>query len=277
MRHEDFMRFAEERHRVYLRRQAGENNLTDDPILQKFRFCNIYRELDKVTSWLSENWRDPHQDNPDLWFAFVVARHMNNIPFLSDMEEPPLPWRPGKFKAYAAERAAAGLQIFGGAYMIGTRHTGSKADYLADMVFTPLWEQRERIRPLPGDTLNSFHMMLGQFYGLASFMSAQVVADIKYTEPLLSSPDWHTFAASGPGSRRGLNRVLELPVKRPWSEEDFRLRLSDLRQAILPRFAALGWEQPHAQDVQNMLCEFDKYERVRLGEGRPKQLFRSGG
>ena len=31
--------------------------------------------------------------------------------------------------------------------------------------------------------------------------------------------------------------------------------------------------EPHAQDVQNMLCEYDKLQRVRLGEGRPKQLF----
>ena len=201
---------------------------------------------------------------------------MNNIPFLADMEEPPLPWRPGRFKAYAAERAAAGLQIFGGAYMIGTRHTGSKADYLADMVFTPLWEQRDRIRPLPGDTLNSFHMMLGQFYGLASFMSAQVIADIKYTEPLLSAPDWHTFAASGPGSRRGLNRVYDRPINKPWKEEDFRFRLLDLREKVIPRFAELGWEIPCGQNIQNMLCELDKYKRAELNEGRPKQLFRSG-
>lgn len=28
-----------------------------------------------------------------------------------------------------------------------------------------------------------------------------------------------------------------------------------------------------AQDIQNCLCEFDKYERVRLGEGAPKQRY----
>jgi hypothetical protein len=31
--------------------------------------------------------------------------------------------------------------------------------------------------------------------------------------------------------------------------------------------------QLHAQDLQNCLCEFDKYERVRLGEGRPKAKY----
>jgi hypothetical protein len=274
VRVDDVFEFAKERHSIYLRRAAGVTPLTTDPILAKYRFCNIYRELDTVTDWLRRSWREPHADDPDLWFAFVVARHMNNIDFMEGMDGPPLPWEPERFKRYAARRQRAGLKVFSAAYMIGTRHTGSKTDYLADMVFTPLWEQRERIRPLPGDTLNSFHMMLGQFYGLASFMAAQVVADIKYTEPLLSAADWQSFAASGPGSRRGLNRVLGRPVRSPWSEDDWRLRLGDLRAELLPRFLALGWELPHAQDVQNTLCEFDKMERARLGEGRPKQIFR---
>ena len=29
----------------------------------------------------------------------------------------------------------------------------------------------------------------------------------------------------------------------------------------------------HAQALQNCLCEFDKYERVRLGEGRPRNNY----
>lgn len=275
MRVDEVFEFAKERHSIYLRRAAGQASpFTTDPILAKYRFCNIYRELDTVTDWLRRSWREPHADDPDLWFAFVVARHMNNIPFMEGMDGPPLPWDPARFKRYAARRQCAGEKVFSAAYMIGTRHKGSKTDYLADMVFSPLWEQRDWIRPLPGSTLNSFHMMLGQFYGLASFMSAQVVADIKYTEPLKSASDWHTFAASGPGSRRGLNRVLGRPVRSPWSEDEWRLRLAELRTELLPRFRAEGWEEPHAQDVQNTLCEFDKMERARLGEGRPKQIFR---
>jgi hypothetical protein len=27
-------------------------------------------------------------------------------------------------------------------------------------------------------------------------------------------------------------------------------------------------------DIQNCLCEFDKYERVRLGEGRPRSYYK---
>ena len=35
----------------------------------------------------------------------------------------------------------------------------------------------------------------------------------------------------------------------------------------------IGLGDLHAADLQNCLCEFDKMERVRLGEGKPKRRF----
>jgi hypothetical protein len=66
--------------------------------------------------------------------------------------------------------------------------------------------ERKNMRPQTGDTLESTTTADG-FDGLGSFIAAQVVADLKYIEPLNKRFDWQTFAASGPGSRRGLNRV----------------------------------------------------------------------
>ncbi len=141
-------------------------------------------------------------------------------------------------------------------------------------MFSSLWERRETLRPRPGDTLNSSHMTLGQLFGLGSFMAGQVVADLRYVEPLRSASDWETFACSGPGSRRGLNRALGRLVQSPWTEEEWRLEAERLRVWFngewIDRF---GLERLHGQDLQNALCEWDKYERVRLGEGRPRARF----
>jgi hypothetical protein len=42
--------FVRERHNIYLRRKAGKPKpWTEDPILQRNYFCNVYRELDKTT------------------------------------------------------------------------------------------------------------------------------------------------------------------------------------------------------------------------------------
>ena len=78
MRTDDLFAFVRERHQIYLRRKAGQTKpWTTDPILQQYRFCNVYRELDTVTKWIRDNWRRPHCDDPDLWFAMVVARLVN--------------------------------------------------------------------------------------------------------------------------------------------------------------------------------------------------------
>jgi hypothetical protein len=278
MRVEDMWRFVSERHRIYLKRSTGAPpaSWTDDPILQRFRFCNMYRELDTVTDWLRRNWREPNADHPDLWHAFVVARHVNNVPMLEALGGATLPWDPDKFISIGRTRKAAGERVWSAAYIIGTRTPGDKCVYIADNVLTPMWEKRDKIRPQLGDTLTGWHMALGLWFGMASFMAAQVIADIKHVGVLECAKDWSTFCASGPGSRRGLNRVMGSPIGTPWQEDTFRLRLLELRQHLLPHFADEGWDLPDAQDVQNMLCEFDKYERTRLGEGKPKQLFRHG-
>lgn len=107
---------------------------------------------------------------------------------------------------------------------------------------------------------------------MGDFHTAQVVADVKYVGKLRHASDWWTFAASGPGSRRGLNRVLDHPTDAPWKESDWFHQLYVLRKAIAPALAKAGLPQIHAQDLQNCLCEFDKYERIRLREGNSRKF-----
>jgi hypothetical protein len=92
-----------------------------------------------------------------------------------------------------------------------------------------------------------------------------VVADVKYVEPLRSARDWATFAASGPGSRRGLNRVLERLTDAHWQEENWRVALRNFHDSFRGDLERVGLGDLHAQDLQNCLCEFDKFERARLG------------
>lgn len=263
--------FARERHEIYLRRSGGYSPpWTHDEILRTYRFCNVYRELDRVTIWIRDNWRLPNQHDVDLWLAMVVARFINWPNTLREIGYP-VPWEPERF---CRDMSRLQGKVYTGAYMVRAdpETPGEpKYRYQERVVFSPMWEARERLRPKLGDTLNSYHVLLGQFHGLGSFMAGQVVADLKYSPVLSLASDWMTFAASGPGSRRGLNRVMGRGKDSPWSEDDWRLEHERLREQFN---AAWDYEKLHGQDMQNVLCEFDKYERVRLGEGRPRSLFR---
>jgi hypothetical protein len=274
LRTKELFAFMRERYAIFLKKEAGEPKpWTADPILQRFRFCNIYREDDKVTRWIRVNWREPHTDDPDLWFAMVVARHLNLPASLEELGYP-VPWDGARFVELMTARKARNERNFSAAYMIGTNgNPVEKAIFLEDRIFTPLWQARDTLRPRAGDTLTAYHMMLGQIYGLASFLTAQVIADTKFHGVLRQAPDWWDFAASGPGSRRGLNRVIGRDKDAGWREDDWRLTLARLRGAVEPLVLDAGMPPLSAQDLQNSLCEFDKYERARLGEGRPKQLY----
>lgn len=251
---------------------------TTDPILSRYRFCNVRRNDDKQTRLIHQHWLKPLREHQELWFAMVVARLVNWWPSLEEVGVP-IPWKPERFKTALAARKRAGEKVFTGAYMVRADAvvSGSKADYLADYVLTPLWEQRKHIRPRSGDTLDSFHQRLTGYRDMGSFMAAQVIADTKYGFGHLgreNASDWSTWAASGPGSRRGLARVLGFPTHSTWDEhvwrEHFAGVLDDTNSLVVGR----GMSYITGQDLQNCLCEFDKYERVRLGEGRPRSLYK---
>jgi hypothetical protein len=144
---------------------------------------------------------------------------------------------------------------------------GEQAELITSAVLSPAWEQRSKYGPRPNDTLSSFANRLAAAPFMGTFYSGQVVADLKYAQ-LRDAPDWHTFAMSGPGSRRGLDRLQGKPPRKYWPSEaawysEFRQLYDAVREPIR-QATGLGL---HAQDCQNALCEFDKYLRLQNGEG----------
>lgn len=270
-----FVQFILERHRIYERRAAGKPApWTKDSILAAYRFCNVYRELDRVTRWIAVHWRAPYADHDDLWFAMVVARLINHPPTLEHLALPGR-WNKKQFLSVMRARRQAGEKAFGSAYIVSTNGIArDKAEYLAELVLDPMWTERKVLRPRPNDSLRSYHNRLLNEQGMGTFMAAQIIADLKYASPsLVAAKDWWTFAASGPGSRRGMSYVAGFDPKFHWSESLWLSALRDLSVLIRPFIAHAQMERLHNQDLQNCLCEFSKYRRTQLGTGRPKQKF----
>lgn len=274
MRVNDLMSFILKRELVRTMKEGDfPKPWTDDKILQEYRFCNVYREYDTVTKWIAKHYRKPHFKDPDMWFALIVARLVNWPETLAELGFP-VPFDKKKFIRVLEGRAKDGEKVFTGAYMIHAGDAGiSKARYLAEKVLAPLWKAREAIRPRYGASCNEYHAVLMKQKDMGSFMAAQVICDLKFTAALYYAKDWWTFAASGPGSMRGMSRVFEFPITKKWREAEWRATMVTLQKEIDPLIRAAKLPRLSAQDLQNCLCEFDKYERVRLGEGRPRAKY----
>jgi alpha-glutamyl/putrescinyl thymine pyrophosphorylase clade 1 len=277
MRIAELFKFIVERERVRQRKEAGlPKPWSKDPIFQNYRFCNVYRELDTVTQWITTNWRHKHPEDRHVWFAMAVARYVNWPESLAEIGYP-VPWNPAHFVKVLKDRASRGEKVFSAAYVTMTPLSSKgqpKEEYLAEHILTPLWEMRENYAPWEGQTLEEFHTRLMTHHGVGSFMAAQIVADVKYTRPLSGAEDWRSFTAQGMGSERGLNRLCVLPLKKKWGAKAFKYTMAELQLDIDARMVREDLGLVHRQDLQNCLCEFDKYERIRLNEGRVRSKYK---
>lgn len=299
--------FALERHRVWYRRFVlkTEKPWTQDKILQTYRFCNVFRELDTVTQWIDTNIRKPYAKHPHLWLMLCAARQINWPDTLEDLMRTDgaffnSDWSPERMRSTMLARRKRGEKVYTGAYMISGQRSNpdrTKADkphITANLTLLPMWKERHRLTALFEDavSLEETYATLSLYNGFGSFMTAQVIADMKHTRYLKDASDWWTWCALGPGSTRGLNRVYGRrrdpnephkgrfkPLNMKWSAEETSAAIEPLRNALIDAFLKtrhapfLPVKPICAQDTQNCLCEFDKYERVRLGEGRPRALY----
>lgn len=131
------------------------------------------------------------------------------------------------------------------------------------------------------------------------FHSYEIVTDLRHTALLDKAPDIMTWANPGPGARRGANRVngrekTDHSVSRDGLIEEMQVLLSHSKNPDMwPQYNEPGgwygpkdvwskdkmwskdsWPKWEMREVEHTLCEFDKYERIRTGEGRTRGVYR---
>lgn len=295
-----FFNYARARYKIMLHRQAGmDAPWTDDSILQEYRFCNVFREDDVVTQWIREHVRNPLRDDERVVLAMVVARWFNRVSTLKRI------WGllPTAHKDvnmstdlfhdwnsdYARKRLKNHAPLVTGAYMVKTPAGMNKLEGVLqciDIVAAAIdrGELRHAIQSGLFTTLREATTWLSQFPYLGPFMAYEVVTDLRHTSILENATDIMTWANPGPGAARGAGRVLG---HGPDHFDRNRAADHDLIQVVMQNLLELAhplnthwpsdWPSWEMRDVEHTLCEFDKYERARLGEGTPKQRYQGGG
>lgn len=302
-----FFAFARERHSIYLKRQDNHSwPWTDDPILQQYKFTNVFREFDRTTEWFRQNVRDILRNQPEALLATVLFRWFNrtetgevifNQPNLFSNETP---WetflRTGETTVmrHALRSAFPRGPYVTGAYMIRSPTGMEKLDGLLQTCRQFYWDSKWHakankmlmLRDTDPMSIETFTRWLQAFPNMGPFLAYEVACDLHYTALLDRAPDIMTWANLGPGAKRGVNRInvsRNLTPRKPkdvWggrrmpAEGYLRVMRDLLEISQDPGYWPTHWRAWDMRTVEHTLCEFDKYCRASGGEGKPKQLYR---
>ena len=108
---------------------------------------------------------------------------------------------------------------------------------------------------------------------MGPFMAYEVVTDWRHTWLGDQAEDIFSWANPGPGARRGLNIIHGRPLEKTIKIKQCVEEMKDLLHAS-PAYIGVHVPDLEMRDIEHSLCEFDKYERVRLGEGKPRSIYK---
>lgn len=280
-----FFYWCRERQAIAERRHNGmpHPEWTDDPILATYRFTHVFREEDKTTAWFRNYVREPLKYSSDVIFATVCFRWFNWIPTGEVLHKRGLlvEWDESETLRILGARRNRGEQVFTGAFMINSQPGYPKLEYICGCVDRVFGDNRElKRRALDWTTLEQAHRDLQRYERLGGFMAYEIVCDLRHTQALNHVTDVNTWAHLGPGARRGLLRAMGKPIETKKSHgltlvplpPDWHEWMGNLLQAMQHEPWAAG-KRVEMREVEQSLCEFDKYSRALFNEGQLKRRY----
>lgn len=278
--------YLNERERIRLRKLRGETPLTLDPILSQYKFTNINRSHDYTTKWLIDNWYEPNRAQPLEIQALncAIARYFGRVEFLDALGYQ-RSWEPQHIVEFAKQRFREGKPVFTGAYIITNQGmTDPKEEIVVNCFLQPYRESLPNLIGIAERTRSwqAVGEKLMRIPGFGAFMAKEVLLDWQLTPLLENAVDKLTWSPAGPGAIRGLRRLEGFrgkDINKAMSQGEALEKMKDLLaqlvedRAFEDHMPAIGREFG-VTDIQFSLCEFDKYMRVKLGEGRPRSTYK---
>lgn len=261
-----FWRFAYERQLIFERRRKGvEPPWTMDSILSNNRFTNPYRAADRVSQYLIRRVQyspDASQDAAELVFRTLLFRIFNKIETYESLKRyldghPTLSsFDPNLYGAILTESMEAGHKIWSGAYMMSGAPGEPKHRTFLQILYEIMEGTFYDVRD--AETYEDvYRALLGPRVG--GFLAMQFATDINYSTAVnFDENDW---IMPGVGALRGAKK-LNPDVNPADLIYDLTARQEDEFARRHLHFPWLGgMRRLHLIDVQNLLCEFDKYTR----------------
>lgn len=286
---ETYWRFAAERQAIYERRLSGAPPpWTSDPVLDYFRFTNVFRASDRVSQYLIRNVIYAVDDcDAEVVFRILLFKFFNRIETWELLEHEfgtisLGSFDPDRATAVLSRARESGRRVYSNAYIIPPLpgwSTPKHAGYLRLAINLVEDGLAERVRS--SGSLEELFLLLRRVPGLGPFLAYQFAVDLCYSTVVNHDED--TFVVAGPGALDGLSKVF--PNMSLSRGADVILRITEEQEHWFThfglRFGGLFGRRLHLIDVQNLFCEISKYARIAhpeypgvAGRTRIKQTFK---
>jgi hypothetical protein len=270
-----FWHYVHERRMAECSRRNGDiAPWSSDPIIQKYRFTNVYRASDRVSQYLIRDVQyaaDASPDPKEVVFRTLLFRIFNlpstyeALKYVLD-EHPSLArWSTDRYGMILDELHARGHKLWSGAYMMTGKLGEAKHTTFLGILNTLVrngdhwWITENASKP------EHVYAALHQYDLISDFLSMQFTTDLGYA--WFTDWDENDFIVPGHGARRGAYKLFGDAYS---AEAVIDGLLSGQYTAFQRRgweFEKLGGKRPLSKmDIQNCLCEFDKYCRVARSE-----------
>jgi hypothetical protein len=265
-----FWYWINERHMIYIRRfeQGKPKPWTEDPVLQNYKFTNVFRELDRGTIWLRENFIEKYPHDSLMLFNIIWYRMFNlistaeSIGYVKD-------WDGIAVARQLDTKMASGLPVFTSAHMTKGGDAGTtKASYFCK-ILDGVWAQRHTmcLKIKQSGSIQAASEILDGIESIGGFLSYEIATDLRHTNILNHAVDIMTWANTGPGCMRGIRAI--------YPTADKADSLFVMRNLLHDSYRETANHVPKMEirDIEHSLCEFSKYWKVKTGTGRPRVRF----
>lgn len=265
--------FASRRQAAFERRVAGAPPpWTDDEIIRRFKFCNVFRAADRVSQYMiREVACATHEVSaPDRVFQIVAFRtfsqpqtwegvrhRLSRAPTLEDLAS-------GELERALDDVKSERGGLYTGAFILcATKAFGFEEKHRNHIALFKhmFFEGAAAKRLLDATSLEQMVRLLESFPLTGPFMSYQIAIDLNYSD--LFSFDEDDYTQAGPGALRGLKKAfIDLG---DYSPDDVIMWMVNRQEMEFERFelpfSGLWGRRLHAIDCQGLFCELDKYCR----------------
>lgn len=280
--------FASKRQEMFMRRVLGSTPpWTEDPILNVYRFTNVYRASDRVSQYLIRHVIYEGSQNPEeVFFRTILFKLFNKIQTWESLYRRlgELSWREFSFEAYAKVLDGLfeeGEHVYSGAYIMPSPAFGSPRKHRNHLrlIEHMMADGAPKKFTKAGSLCGAFKLLRG-YPSLGDFLAFQFAIDINYSE--LTDFSEMEFVVAGPGAQDGISKCFKDIAGLSEAEiiQVMAERAGYEFERLGMKFQSLWGRSLQLIDCQNVFCEVSKYARVahpdiesKLGRTRIKQKY----